>query len=443
MKKLLLSFSLLALGVTSNAQTWVEQATGFDAVSRGISQIKIVNANVVWGLAFDGITTDANVQEFTRTTDGGNTWTAGTIDVGDPFLTITNISPVSATTAWAGAFDQDAGLGGVYKTTDGGQTWEQQNASAYSTSSESWFNFVHFFDENNGVTQGDPEGSTGKFEIYRTTDGGENWTRVTGTALPSPLANEYGYNNGYEVAGGTLWFTTNKGRLYKTTDMGATWTVSQAPLTDFGSSAVNGDVIFSDANRGALLKKQGTAYTFYTTSNGGTTWTSGTPFTGTYKLLCYIPGTTTIVATGAGTNSGGVGSAYSSDNGTSWTTIESNVEQRLTPAFLNGSTGWCGGFNEDPFTGGIFKLSGTLANANFTASKFKVYPNPATSIVNLQTEGLDSYKLRVTDLSGKVMLTRDFSGIENSLDISNFASGVYFFEINSGSNSETIKIMKN
>lgn len=442
MKKLLLSFSLLFVGFASNAQSWDAQATGFTTASRGLLEIKIVDANNVWAIAFDGSPTDEAIQEFTRTTDGGNTWTPGLFDVGDPTLSISNISPVSGTTAWIGSYDGTNGLGGVFKTTDGGLTWEQQNFGAYSTPGESWFNFVHFWDANNGITQGDPEGAGGEFEIYKTTDGGDTWTRVPGASLPNPLANEYGYNGGYDTAGGTLWFTTNKGRLYKTTDMGVTWSVSQAPLADFGSAAVSGNAIFSDANNGFLLKTQGTAYTAYTTSNAGTTWTAGTPFTGTYRLLCYVPGTTTLVATGAGTNSGGVGSAFSVDNGTTWTPIDSG-EQRLIPAFLNGSTGWCGGFNEDNVTGGIFKLTGSLANNDFNTTKFKVYPNPATSIVNLQTEGLDSYTLKVTDLSGKVMATREFSGIENSLDISSYAAGVYFFEINSGSNSETIKIMKN
>ncbi|WP_284650977.1 T9SS type A sorting domain-containing protein [Flavobacterium terrisoli] len=442
MKKLLLPFSLLFVGFASTAQTWNAQATGFTTASRGISEIKIVDANNVWAIAFDGTPADEPIQEFTRTTDGGNIWLPGTFSVGDPTLSITNISPVSGTTAWIGTYDATLGFGGVFKTTDGGLNWEQQNTAAYTTAGESWFNFVHFFNANVGITQGDPEGAGGEFEIYRTIDGGDNWTRVPGASLPNPLTGEYGYNGGYDVAGGTLWFTTNKGRLYRTTDMGVTWTVSQAPLADFGSAAVSGNAIFSDANNGFLLKTQGTTYTAYTTSNGGTTWTAGTPYTGAYRLLCYIPGTTTLVATGAGPTVAEMGSAFSSDNGTTWTSIDTGA-QRLSPAFLNGTTGWCGGFNEDEFAGGVFKLNGTLGNSDFNTTKFKVYPNPATSVVNLQTEGLDSYTLKVTDLSGKVMTTREFSGIENALDISSYATGVYFFEINSGSQSQTIKIMKN
>ena len=113
MKKLLLTVSLIGLTSVLNAQ-WTSQATGFSDASRGLGEIRIVNANTVWGIAYDGSGLGTDIQEFTRTTDGGNSWTPGIIDVGNLTLKITNISPVSATTAWVGAFDDVAGLGGVF-----------------------------------------------------------------------------------------------------------------------------------------------------------------------------------------------------------------------------------------------------------------------------------------------------------------------------------------
>ena len=75
MKKILLSISFFSLTFfSSNAQSWVEQATGFDAASRGVNEIQIVDANTVWALAYDGTDTTNNIQEFTRTTNGGSTW---------------------------------------------------------------------------------------------------------------------------------------------------------------------------------------------------------------------------------------------------------------------------------------------------------------------------------------------------------------------------------
>lgn len=443
MKKILLSISFFSLTFFSNAQSWVEQATGFDAASRGVNEIQIVDVNTVWALAYDGTDITNNIQEFTRTTDGGSTWVSGIINVGNSTLNINNICPISGTTAWISATDvtegsPTQGIGSVYKTIDGGVSWELQTGMEFTTSGSSWLNGVIFFDANNGVAFGDPEG--GEFEIYKSSNGGTTWTRVGGSNIPNPLSNEFGYNGGYIHIGSTVWLPTSKGRLLKSTDLGATWTVSQTPLTDFSGTSQSGNVHFSTVNNGCLLKKVGTTYTFYTTTNGGTTWSAATPYTGTYYVIDYVPNTNILVATSAGTPSG---SAYSLDNGTSWTTIDSGA-QRGALAMFNSSTGWCGGFSTtDPLTGGIFKLSGNLSNEIFTPSKFKVYPSPANNFVTITAESTDAYGLKITDLSGKVMMNSELSGMDNTVDVSNYASGIYLFEIKSGNRTDTIKVVKN
>ena len=455
MKKSLLFLSLIASFTTINAQ-WTSQATGFSATSRGLSDIIIVDANTVWGLAYDGSAGMANVQEFTRTINGGASWTPGDIVLGDPTLEINNLIPVSASTAWASAIinvptggDQSQnGVGTIVKTTNGGVAWTQQLASGFQTAGSSFLNAVYFWNANVGIAYGDPIGTgLGEYEIYRTTDGGTTWTQLSAATLPNPLSGEYGYNSTPVAVGNTLWFTTNKGRLFRTDDLGLTWTASQAPLTDFGAAlpANSGSIHFSTTTNGYLLKTSGTVatpvYTYYTTTNGGTTWASnlGSPFTGTRRILNYIPGTTTIVATSAAAP---VGTSVSTDNGTSWTDVES-LDQRGAAAFLNPTTGWTAGFSVDDLTDGIFKLTGPLGTNDLTAAKFKVYPNPAASTITISAVNADSFKLSVTDLSGKVVMTKSLNGIENTLDISALSTGAYFFELTSDNKKEVIKILKN
>ena len=444
MKKLLLTFSLIALTSTINAQ-WTSQATGFTDAFRGLSDVRIVDANTVWALAYDGSGGGANVQEFTRTTNGGATWTPGLINFGDTTLEINNLSPVSADIAWASAInnttgDPNIGVGYIVKTDNGGVSWNQQLATGFQTAGASFLNAVHFFNTNVGVAYGDPIGSgLGEFEIYRTIDGGDSWTAISAAALPNPLSGEFGYNSTPTAVGNTLWFPTNKGRLYRTDDMGVTWSVAQAPLTDFGSAAQSGTVDFSTTTSGCLLKTVGTVYTFYTTSNGGTTWSPATTFTGTRRILTYVPGTTTIVATSQAAPNG---TSVSTNNGTSWTDVES-AEQRGASAFLNATTGWCAGFSTDSLTDGIFKLTSPLANQSFATSKFSVYPNPATSNVTISATDIDAYQLSVTDLSGKVVMAKSLNGIENTVDVSALSSGAYFFTLSSGNQKETVKILKN
>lgn len=438
MKKILLFTSLLINGVLFS-QTWVTQNTGFAVANRGISDISIVDANTVWALAYDGVTTTNNIQQFTKTSNGGITWTPGTINVGNTVLQITNISAVSATTAWAGAFNPTTGLGGVWKTIDGGTTWTQQNTAGYTTTGASWFNLVHFFDANNGVVVGDPAPNI-DFEIYYTTNGGTTWSSPVAITLPNALTDEFGYNNAFTVVGNTIWFVTDKGRIYKSTNMGVNWTVSQSPIADFGGTAMSGKLHFFDANNGFILSSA-TTNNFFTTTNGGTTWSTGTTFTGSHKLLSAIPNTTAIVGTSLATPTG---SSYSLNGGTTWTNIDTATTppQRGTNKFLNGSTGWAGGFNTSATVGGIFKFSGTLATNNYEKTKVAVSPNPTSGILTLT--GLDINEVIIFDLLGKQVLTRKFNTLsEVSLDVSNLQAGAYLLKANSlNGNSSTVKVMK-
>lgn len=437
MKKILLTLSLLLASYASNSQTWTEQATRFSSPTRGVSEISIVDANTVWCLAYDGITTTTVVQEFSRTTNGGTTWTPGFINIGDPNLSINNLIAVDANTAWVSALIPTDGNGVIYKTTDAGATWEQQNSNGFITTGSSFLNGVHFFNANNGVSFGDP--INGKMEIYTTSDGGDSWTLIAGTANPNLQNGEYGYNGGNVFIGNSCFLVTNKGRILRSSDMGQTWAISQAPVSDFSAATQSARIAFSTPTNGCMLKTIGTNYTFYTTTNAGVTWSTGTAFTGSYRNLAYIPGTATIVATSLGDPTG---SAYSTNNGATWTSIDAG-NQRGVPEFLNASTGWCGGFNLNATTGGIFKFDGTLSNVNFTTTKFSVFPNPSSSLVTISSVDSDSYKLKVTDITGKVMMNKEFNGLVNTVDVSNFSKGIYFFEVNAGNKNETIKIIKN
>lgn len=440
MKKTLLFLSLFA-AAGMNAQ-WTEQNTNFDAPSRGIKDIHIVDANTVWATAYDGLDTDADLQEFTRTADGGANWVSGTIEIFNPDLTITNLSPINATVAFAGATHPDDGFGGVYKTIDGGLTWTNSNPGGY-VSTGSYFNVVHFFNENNGLTQGDPIGAgLGEFEVYTTSNGGTSWTLVPAAALPNPVAGEYGYNGGNVAAGNSFWFVTNKGKLYKTTDMGATWVKLNTPITDFGSATASGRIHFANDNVGILIGTTTAGSILYKTTDGGATWSSGTPYTAGYAQMDYIKGSTTLVATNPSTTPPTV--AISTDHATTWTVIDSGT-QRNGVAFFDGTTGWAGGFNDGVTgLGGIFKYAGPALGIEDIASNktFKVYPNPTNSQLNLS--GASINEVAVYDLLGKQVMTQKFSAQDQvSLNVSGLETGMYVLTATNDSGAkETVKFAK-
>ena len=449
MKKLLLSTTFFLFSASLIAQSWSAQNTGFNTASRGINQIQIIDANTVWGLAYDGagIVGVPEVQEFTRTLNGGATWTPGLIDIANPAWSINNLIPVSANIAWVSAIDNSGGTGsatpgGIWKTINGGSTWTQQNATAF-IGSGAFLNGVHFWDVNEGIAFGDPVAGS-KIECYKSLNGGILWTSVT--TVPNMATGEYNYNNGNVFVGNSIWLPTNKGKILRSTDKGLTWTKLSTPLTDFGSAAVNGTLYFSDASNGVLLGTldTGATYKLYTTANGGLSWiTPTTNYAGGYnRLLSYVPGTNVIVACGNnGTAPSIAGSSFSSDNGLSFTTIDTG-NQRGYVAMFSTSIGWASGFTSGA-TGGVFKLSGTLSNQSFSNNKlFVATPNPTTGFLNISgTQIID--QIIIYDILGKIVQNIKFNGVENtSLDISNLSAGTYVLKVLSDETSETIKILK-
>lgn len=448
MKKVLLSAFALMVSSSAFSQYWSTQNTGFSTPSRGISGMEVYDANTAWAFAYDGVTPTNNVQEFTKTSNGGTTWTSGTINVGNPALTITNISGVSGTTAWVGALlsTSSDGLGAVYKTVNGGTTWIAQQA--FSTAGESYLNFVHAFDANNVIVGGDPENA--EFELYTTSNGGSSWTRVLDANLPNPNIGEYGYNAGYYAVGNNIFFYTNKGRIYKSTDKGLNWTIaftgSTYSLTDFGGATVNGDMAWSDANRGIVFKRNflgttPTALAIYRTTDGGTTWSTVT-FTGITAAnnindITYVPGTNILVATSSSQTTGG--SWKSLDNGSTWTALDTGV-QHLNVRCSDVSTCYSGGFNTSATVGGMFKSSQNLgvADTSKAINVLSMYPNPTKGEVNIKTDKKIK-STTVLDLSGKVVAT----GSSEKVNLSGFTKGTYLITVEFADGStKTEKIIK-
>lgn len=473
MKKLLLSLVVLSAGV-AQAQ-WTEQATGFEAPSRGVNEIDIVNENVVWAVGYDGapITVDHptadNVQEFTRTVDGGTTWVPGMIDLGgDATLAVNNLSATSADVAWVSSILGTAGGGQLYKTDDGGLSWNFANPTGPTittpsyTAAASFQNTVHFFDPLIGIVQGDPTGNGTKFEIYRTTDGGITWSQITGTALPNAITTpaatpEFGYNGGNVSAGNFFWFVTSRGNLYRTADKGLTWQKNTVPgpITDYGGinfSNVNGRVHFSDVTGnittaiGVLIATTdgGTSYTRYTTADGGMTWTNAGVYTDGYQNMDFIPGTNVLVATGD--DGLQYTSAYSTDLGATWNTIDGGT-QRTVVAFLDGDTGWAGGFSQDATQGGIFKYTGESLGLPSVAARtqFSATPNPTTGIINVANADANISSVAVYDLLGKQVYSAKFSAMNQvNVDLGQLTTGSYILKATSDAGAtQTIKIMKN
>ena len=409
---------------------WILQDTTFGNQSTGINYISIADENVVWATAFDGSGSGENMQQFTKTTDGGNSWESYNIDIGNLNLGISMIHAYNEQIAWLVAYPRGANqTGGIFKTDDGGLNWSRQNSADYDTSS-SFANVVYFWDENIGFAQGDP--INGEFELYVTQNGGDNWTQVPGNNIPNPLGGEYGYTRQIEVVGNNIWFTTNKGRIYRSSDKGNNWDVFQSPIVDFGSAEVNGNISFGDSQNGILIDN---STNVFRTENGGETWseitTSGPVYT---SGLCYIEGTDTVFSTGNG-------SSFSLDGGYSWTPIDNAVH--LFVDFFNEELGWSGAWTQvvgASSSGGVWKWEDFSLGNNEVSEDFEIeyYPNPTSNFVNFIYQG--DISISVYDILGREIIKTN----EKLIDLSDYNKGLYIFKINDFYNQKfkSIRIIK-
>ncbi len=411
---------------------WIEQASGFSTPSRGITNFSIVDANTIWALAYDGSGNNANVQEFTKTTNGGDSWGPGTIDVGNSTLGIAMIHARSATKAYIAAYKTNTGTQGIYVTTDGGSTWTRQTSADYQ-SSTSFTNVVYFWNDNDGFCMGDPV--NGEFELYTTTNGGSTWTAVNGDNIPNPLSGEYGYTGQYDAVGNDIWFTTNKGRLYHSSDKGYTWTVSQTPVSDFGGQTVSAVFDFKDSNNGIIIDNSGNVYK---TTDGGQNWTSVSITGNVFTLgVDWIDGTNTIFSAGGNP----AGSSYSTDGGMTWTTIDS--EQHIGVEFLNENVGFSGYFNTDATTQGIWKWQpNTPTNVSTTdlSTDINIYPNPTKEKITVTN--VNNAYISIFDLSGRLLLSKSANSNNVIFNLSSLNTGTYILKIVNKNNVTVRKIIK-
>lgn len=449
MKKLLL-FVFATIGFTANSQTfWQEVTTGFPTTSTTQGQISYADANTVWTYATAGDGSGDFYQLWGRSLDGGLTWTSGPINVGSTDLAIGSIHATSATTAYVAVFPNAATVqGGIWRTVDSGVTWTKQPTALFNTGTDSFTNLVHFFDANNGVCQGDPAG--GYFEIYTTTNGGANWVRVPSANIPTPLDGEYGYTHNYETFGDIIWCGTNKGRIYKSIDKGLNWTVSQSPISDFGSATVSGNYAMKNASEGIFISSD---WQFFRTVDGAVNWTSEFPGGEYYRNfdLAFVPGTVdTYVSTGLDIDEIGRGSSYTIDGGLTWIDIN-NIDDLPVDGggaleFFDCTHGLASGFTTSSTVGGmwynLYDYCELNSTKDFTASLFTASPNPTSG--NLEIAGQNIANVAVYDILGKQVSNANFGSLNTAnINMTSLNSGIYMVKVtNNVGATATIKVVK-
>lgn len=93
---------------------------------------------------------------------------------------------------------------------------------------------------------------------------------------------------------------------------------------------------------------------------------------------------------------------------------------------------------------GSVACSVTYLKKSSNNGELRVYPNPANSNIFIDLPMTD-IKLKISDLYGQVLLYREYNNIKNSLEASldEFKSGIYILEVESATEKQQIKIVKN
>lgn len=308
---------------------WVPQAIGTDAKFRGLCA---VSPQIAWVSGSNGT--------FGRTTDGGRTWSVGTVP-GAGELDFRDIEAFGESTAYllsAGPGDQSR----IYKTTDGGQTWTLQFKNS-DPDPASFFDAIAFWDDHNGIALGDPV--QGRFQLIFTDDGGANWKPLPADGLPPALPKEgaFAASGTCLVTHGTsdVWFATgglSAARIFHSSDRGRTWTVHDTPIVAGTESAGIFSIAFRDRDHGMIVggdykKDNETIATAAVTADGGKTWTL------TGQSLPYRSGVAWAkdrwVAVGPS------GSDVSWDQGATWKRLDR--ENYNSVAFVSTGDGWAVG----------------------------------------------------------------------------------------------------
>ena len=272
---------VLFVSAVINAQ-WVDQTSG---VSFNLVSVSAVDNNVCWISGEGGV--------ILRTTNGGITW----INVGGGAVigttnTVNNIYGLDANTCIASANSLN-GAAFVYRTTDGGSNWTQVFAQNPGFIDAVWMTSVI-----NGFMVGNPVNS--RWSLWKTNDGGATWDS-TGLYLKSP-GGETGWNNSLYINGSNIWIGTGNSKIYYSSDNGANWTAQPLPLLNIHSISFSGN---NGIAAGSTALNEGE---ISISTNNGTSWTAG-PFTSSSSGNGVTQGNNFIYSTMAGaiylsTNSG-------------------------------------------------------------------------------------------------------------------------------------------
>ncbi len=203
--------------------------------------------------------------------DGGLTWTPASGITGSRIEVAYARSNPSIVYA-----SVENGTGQVYKSTDGGQTYSLVNGTAAHLQNQGWYDNAIWVDPTN------PNNVViGGIILYRSTNGGANFSQIGSVHADQHIIIEAPGFDG--VSNKTVYFG-NDGGIYRTTDINAGFVVTQElnnnlGITQFYGAAGNGSsgVIVGGTQDNGTLRYLGNTETWDSVAGGDGGWCASDP----------------------------------------------------------------------------------------------------------------------------------------------------------------------
>ncbi len=231
-------------------------------------------------------------------------------DVSGNFSSGDNLTAISFATENIGLVGGSSGV--IYRTSDGGNTWTNVSPTSVYNGG---INYIVMLNEQLAYACG---ASNGGFNVIKSTDGGVTWNGVNTSNSNTMYKMYWSDLNNCVVVGAS-------GKFLKTTDGGTTW----ATGTVTGSTAALYDIVKVDNN---TFYATGTTGVFAKSTDGGSTFTNG----GQIAVTTFY--TLSFKDANIGVALGSNGVAYRTTNGgVSWVLKDSFTSEVIRTSFKVGN----------------------------------------------------------------------------------------------------------
>jgi len=250
------------------------------------------------------------------------------------------------------------------------------------------------------ATAPDPFFGSGTPKIFKSSDGGQNFTDIT-AGLPNRVCKDIEFDPSDDSIVYTTFSGFGTGHVFKTTDFGTNWSAIDTGLPDVPTNTIaidpmNVDDVYVGNDLGV-----------YYSDNGGTSWEVFSDFLPEAVMIYDL------------------------------NTSSPNRKLRIA---THGHGIWQRSFVNDALS---------VSDFNETQNSFIMYPNPANDFVNINIDSNSPFvdgNLEVFTNLGQIVTNTNVNSIKSlsneiKLNLSGFAAGTYFVRLTSGENSVTRQLI--